>query len=81
MDASYLRLKLAVFSYTMSNSALKKAGISSAKFFINGYNLLTLFSPLARMGIDPESGTGGAGAYAYAYPVSRIYNIGFNFTF
>ena len=79
MDASYLRLKLANLSYTLNDSApLRSAGISSAKFFVNGYNLLTLFAPLAKMGIDPESGTSNGTS---SYPNSRIYNIGFNLTF
>lgn len=82
MDGSYLRLKVAELAYTFSdNPALKRAGISSFKLYVSGYNLLTLFSELAEIDIDPEQYTGGMDASAYAYPNNRIYNIGVNITF
>jgi hypothetical protein len=82
MDGSYLRLKVAEFAYTFSdNPALKRAGISSLKCYVSGYNLFTCFSELAEIDIDPEQYTGGQGASAYAYPNNRIYNIGVNITF
>lgn len=82
MDGSYLRLKVAEIGYTFSdNPALKRAGISSLKFYLSGYNLCTFFSELAEIDIDPEQYTGGEGASAYAYPNNRIYNIGVNITF
>lgn len=82
LDGSYLRLKTAELSYTFSNSQLlSRAGISSAKIYINGYNLVTLFSDLARIDIDPEGMTGGSGASAYSYPNNRIYNFGINLSF
>ena len=82
LDGSYLRLKTAELSYTVSGARwLAKAGIGSAKIYVNGYNLLTLFSDLAKIDIDPEGMTGGAGASAYSYPNNRIYNFGINLTF
>lgn len=82
MDGSYLRLKVAELGYTFSdNPVLKKAGISSFKLFVSGYNLLTLFSDLAEIDIDPEQYTGGEGSSAYAYPNNKIYNFGINITF
>ena len=57
---------------------MKKAGISSCKFYISGYNLLTLFSELEKIDIDPEGMTSG---YDNKYPNNRIYNIGVNLTF
>ncbi|MCF0175687.1 MAG: TonB-dependent receptor, partial [Bacteroidales bacterium] len=79
LDGSYLRLKTAELSYTMSGlSSMKKAGISSCKFYISGYNLLTLFSELEKIDIDPEGMTSG---YDNKYPNNRIYNIGVNLTF
>ncbi len=79
MDASYLRLKTAEISYTISgNKKLKKAGISSLKVYLSGYNLLTLFSELEKLDIDPEGNTNGIDNQ---YPNSRIYNIGFNISF
>ena len=81
MDASYLRLKTAEVSYTFSSSAfprLGRMGISSMRLFVNGYNLLTLFSELNRLDIDPEGTTSGD---SNTYPNVRIYNFGFNITF
>lgn len=84
MDASYLRLKNVELSYNFSGKFLRKMGISSFRAFISGYNLLTLFSELADIDIDPEEMTGSAnlsGEYVYSYPNVRIYNIGFNISF
>lgn len=85
MDASYLRLKNVEFSYNVPvGSRLKKVGISSLRLYVSGYNLLTLFSDLADIDIDPEGSTGSAdmnGDYVYSYPNVRIYNIGFNISF
>ncbi len=80
MDASYLRLKNVELSYTLSVPGMKKIGLSSARFFINGYNLLTLCSELAKLDIDPE-GTTGKASETSNYPNIRIYNIGFSLTF
>ena len=85
MDASYLRLKNVELSYTFSsNKLLKKLGVSSLRAYVSGYNLLTLFSDLAKIDIDPEEMTGSAnlnGEYVYSYPNVRIYNAGFNISF
>lgn len=55
-----------------------KAGISSFKVFLSGYNLLTLFSELEQYDIDPEGSTGDG---TYTYPNNRIFNFGINITF
>lgn len=85
MDASYLRLKNVELSYTIPQGRLlKRLGISSLRCYISGYNLLTLFSELAEIDIDPEGSTGSAdlnGDYVYSYPNVRIYNAGFNISF
>jgi TonB-linked SusC/RagA family outer membrane protein len=85
MDASYLRLKNVELSYTFGGSKLlKKLGVSSLRAYVSGYNLLTLFSDLAKIDIDPEEMTGSAnlnGEYVYSYPNVRIYNAGFNISF
>lgn len=85
MDASYLRLKNVEISYTFNNTALmKRLGIGSLRAYLSGYNLLTLFSDLADIDIDPEEMTGTAnanGEYIYKYPNVRIFNAGFNITF
>lgn len=79
LDGSYLRLKTAEVSYTLSGKkGMKKVGLSSCKFYISGFNLLTLFSELEKIDIDPEGHTNG---YDNKYPNNRIYNIGINLTF
>ena len=78
MDGSYLRLKTAEVAYTFKDKALGKAGISSFKVFLSGYNLLTLFSELEQYDIDPEGSTGDG---TYTYPNNRIFNFGINITF
>ena len=79
IDASYLRLKTAEVSYTLEGKRfLSKVGISSLKLYASGYNLLTLFSPLAELDIDPEGNTAG---WDNKYPNNRIYNFGINLTF
>ena len=58
MNGSYLRLKTAEISYTLlQKDFLKKVGIESVRFYCNGYNLLTLFSDLNDIDIDPEGVT------------------------
>lgn len=79
MDGSYLRLKTAEIAYTLPNiKALRSIGISSVRFYLNGYNLLTLFSELNDYDIDPEGVTDGG---KNNYPNIRIYNLGVNITF
>ena len=70
MNGSYLRLKTAEISYTLpQKDFLKKVGIESVRFYCNGYNLLTLFSDLNDIDIDPEGGTDGGNNN---YPNIRI---------
>ncbi len=54
MNGSYLRLKTAEISYTLpQKDFLKKVGIESVRFYCYGYNMLTLFSDLNDIDIDP----------------------------
>ena len=79
MNGSYLRLKTAEISYTLlQKDCLKKVGIESVRFYCNGYNLLTLFSDLNDIDIDPEGVTDGGNNN---YPNIRIYNFGVNISF
>ncbi|WP_250539642.1 SusC/RagA family TonB-linked outer membrane protein [Bacteroides caccae] len=79
MNGSYLRLKTAEISYTLPRrDFLKKVGIESVRFYCNGYNLLTLFSDLNDIDIDPEGVTDGGNNN---YPNIRIYNFGVNISF
>jgi TonB-linked SusC/RagA family outer membrane protein len=78
IDASYLRLKVAELSYTFNQyEVFKKLGIHSVRVYMNGYNLLTLFSDLYKIDVDPEGQPNGSAAY----PNAKIYNCGINITF
>jgi TonB-dependent starch-binding outer membrane protein SusC len=50
-DGSYLRLKNLQFGYTIPDKTLKIAGISKARMYLSGTNLLTLTK---YPGLDPE---------------------------
>lgn len=74
-DGSYLRLKTAEISYTLNPDWVKRAGVQSMRFFVNGNNL-TFWSKLPddREGNVGNSNTSGQGAY----PTVRRINFGFN---
>ena len=75
-DASFLRMKNLMFSYTLQPRTLAKMkGIGGARVYVQGQNLLT-FTKFS--GIDPES-TGNV--YAAQYPMSRQFSIGMELTF
>lgn len=72
-DASYIRLKTAEIGYQIPQRAADRIGLSNARIFVNGMNLLT-FDKLKL--IDPEvnDGTGN-------YPQQRVINLGAQINF
>ncbi len=78
-DATYLRLKSLEIGYTLPKSLTKKVGISSCRFFLNGFNLLTWCDPLLK-NADPEREERDWGA-SLAYPLMKSYNVGLNINF
>jgi hypothetical protein len=72
-NTAFVRLKNMEIGYTLKPELLKKVGIRSARFYINGYNLYT-WSPNKIWG-DPEN-LGYIG-----YPLTRTYNVGVNVNF
>lgn len=77
-NSSYLRLKNVELSYTLPKAWTSSIHMDGVKFFVNGYNLLTISGIKDR---DPEilgflNGT--SGAYV---PNSKAYNIGINIQF
>ncbi|WEK38308.1 MAG: TonB-dependent receptor [Candidatus Pseudobacter hemicellulosilyticus] len=72
-SSDYIRLKNAEVGYTFSKQTLKRAGIESARFFVNGMNLITWSKIKA---FDPEipDGTGN-------YPQQKVVNAGLTFSF
>lgn len=70
-DGSYVRLKNAGISYTMSGIAIRRMGIKSLQVYLNGDNLILW----TKMPDDRESnfsGSSGSGAY----PTLRRFNLG-----
>jgi hypothetical protein len=76
-DASYLRLKNFEIGYTFKNKILRKIGITSLRLYSNGSNLATWTNMLP--GQDPEITKPDDNHEPY--PVTRIFNFGFNVNF
>jgi hypothetical protein len=75
-DASFLRLKNVMLSYSLPSSLLKKTrAISGVRVYAQAQNLLT-FSKFS--GLDPE---GTSNIYAAQYPMSRQFTFGLDLTF
>ena len=75
-DASFLRLKNVMLSYSLPKSWLDKTRFfSSARFYMQGQNLLT-FTKFS--GVDPES---SSNVYKAQYPMSRQYTLGVELSF
>ena len=73
------------FGYTFNGQALERLKIKSARFFVNGQNLL-LFTKYS--GFDPEvntdkslNGVPSAGIDYLSYPRSKAISLGLNVTF
>lgn len=78
-SATYIRLKSLEVGYTLPKTWLKKIGMSSARVFVNGFNLLTICNS-ALKDADPEREERDWGANL-AYPLMRSYNFGLNINF
>ncbi|WP_395066066.1 SusC/RagA family TonB-linked outer membrane protein [Flavobacterium sp.] len=81
----FLRMGNLTFGYTFSGTTLEKLKIKSARFFVNGQNLL-LFTKYS--GFDPEvntdkslNGVPSAGIDYLSYPRSKAFALGLNVTF
>ncbi len=75
-DASFLRLKNLMISYTIPAKLLSKSGfVRGAKIYAQGQNLFT-FTKFS--GLDPE---GTSNIYAAQYPMARQYTFGLDLTF
>ena len=75
-NASFLRLKNLMLSYSVPRSALRKVKVfSAARLYIQAQNLFTL-TPFT--GLDPES---SSNVYKAQYPMSRQYSMGVDLNF
>ncbi|WAC10096.1 SusC/RagA family TonB-linked outer membrane protein [Dyadobacter pollutisoli] len=81
-DGSYLRLKNLQIGYRLAGNGVKKVGISSARAWIGGTDLLT-FTKYS--GNDPEAGLSATplqGGWEFSpYPKMKRYSLGVNVTF
>lgn len=76
-DRSYLKLKNVTLGYNLPQDILSKMGVSSAKVYVSGDNLLTFTN---YSGMDPEVG-GLGGSASTSYPVPKRFVVGLNFSF
>ncbi|GAB3648605.1 TonB-dependent receptor [Echinicola sediminis] len=76
-DASFVRLKEVQLAYTFGRDKIK---FGDLKVYARGFNLLTMFSEVYDLGLDPEIGDYNDFRLA-TYPTLRTYSLGFNFTF
>ncbi|WP_299556487.1 TonB-dependent receptor [Seonamhaeicola sp.] len=76
-DASFLRLKEVEIGYTLSKDVI---GIGDLKLFARGFNLLTMFSDIYDLGLDPEA-TGYRDFRSATYTPLKTYTVGLNFSF
>jgi hypothetical protein len=75
-DASFMRLKNLMLSYSLPASVLKKTKFfTGVRVYIQAQNLFTL---TGFTGIDPES---SSNVYKAQYPMSRQYTAGIDLTF
>lgn len=73
-DASYLRLKNVELGYRFDGDFLKKFGVSSARLYVSGQNLVTWDKIKL---VDPESNPGNS----FRYPQLKIFNTGLSVQF
>lgn len=73
---NYLRLKNLEIGYTLPHEWVRFLGLSSLRFYVNGYNLLT-FQSAASKYADPEN----PGGQLNSYPIMKNINFGVNVKF
>ncbi|MBK7220556.1 MAG: TonB-dependent receptor [Saprospiraceae bacterium] len=82
-DGDFVRLQNLSLSYRFSESSLKSLGLSSARVYVQGQNLVTLSG---YSGLDPETSTAfstntGFGEDFNGNPQQRVYSVGLNVGF
>lgn len=71
--SDYVRLKNVEIGYTFPTALIRKVGLSQARVYVTGLNLVT-WSGLKTFDPEIPDGTGG-------YPQQRVFNMGVNFSF
>ena len=79
---SHIKLKNVEVAYTFRNARwMRKAHIGSIRVFVNANNLCTWGGKDLIDGIDPELVQDGSTSEGIIYPLTRVYNFGFNIQF
>ncbi|MGA9639241.1 TonB-dependent receptor [Flavobacterium sp.] len=76
-DASFVRLKEIQLGYTFGKDKMK---FGDLKIFVRGFNLLTMFSEIYDLGLDPEA-AGYNNFRESTYPSLKSVSMGFNINF
>ena len=77
---NFVKLKNVELGYTFATDEegfLGKAHINSLRIYASGNNIYTFKNELTEKGIDPESPDGST----YIYPLTSVFNLGFNIQF
>ncbi len=86
LNMAYARLKTVTLGYSLPQKWIGKVGLSKARVYVNGENLLT-FDHLKGVSIDPEvrqnsvEGFTDAKSYGRTYPYFRTWAFGVDLTF
>jgi TonB-linked SusC/RagA family outer membrane protein len=75
-NVKYLRARTIEIGYTLPASLLTRVKIKRARFYVNGYNMLS-FDNLKQYGVDPETNDDNG----LQFPQSKVLNFGVNLTF
>lgn len=78
ISSDYLRLKTLTFAYNLPKKWLSKIGVSGARFYVNGNDILT-FSKSKY--VDPEVGLNGVSKSVYSFPMLKSWRIGLKLDF
>jgi TonB-linked SusC/RagA family outer membrane protein len=78
IDGTYIRLKMATFGYSLPAALLNQYGINAVRLSISGTNLFTIAPEAKKLGIDPESPSGGATLY---YTSQRTFSFNLSLSF
>ncbi|SFN90056.1 SusC/RagA family TonB-linked outer membrane protein [Salegentibacter flavus] len=85
VSATYLRLRDVTLGYTLGDNHAQSLGVSSARIYLNGVNLLN-WQEAETIG-DPENTTGSnsdaavSGVQFNSYPTARTISLGLNINF
>src|SRR5699024_11361185 len=82
-DGSYMRLTNVTLGYNLSEEVLEKLGLTKARLFVSGKNLITI---TGYSGIDPELTSSSnnplvKGWEFLSVPHTKSFNIGLNLSF